>query len=77
MKAILTIALLVSLTVAQKGKMRHGNERIVVQNKGNEGMFKTTMGPGATQGGETAGLKKEDQNMEFKTYSGNETESMF
>jgi ABC-type sugar transport system substrate-binding protein len=47
---LVAAALLVSVSLAQKGKMRHGTERIVVKNKGNDGMFKTTMGQGAPPG---------------------------
>ena len=90
MKSIFTlVVLLISLisAAAEKGRKSHGNERIVVQNKPNDAIFKTSgpaSGPAGPAGGggdatlkTDATLNKDDSNMEFKTFSGNETDSMF
>ena len=80
MKSIFTLAVLLISVVAgaEKGRKGHGTERIVVQNKPNDAIFKTS-GPasGPAGGAGDATLKKDDSNMEFKTFSGNESESMF
>ena len=67
MKLILVVASL--LIVCESKPVRHGQERIVIQHEDNS--FKKVQGEGKVN------MQKQDDGMQFKSFSGNETDSMF
>ena len=67
MKLILVLASL--LIVCESKPVRHGQERIVIQHEDNS--FKKVQGEGKVN------MQKQDDGMQFKSFSGNETDSMF